>query len=218
MSAISTSFRRRQVFVAVDIERTGPFLVRNKTNSIGFFVGNDRGDPIIQKKVNIEVQWPDGKTLGDFEPTCWHEFWAKQPEEVLNGCKKFAIPIDSAFVEVAQFLQDLERAFPEDCFEIIFLTDNPSFDIANIDFGLEMYAKRKPMRFSSTSGEYRSIIVVDDLLFFMPDESQESFWLNVSSKMKNRLAHDALSDAEKIYRTYIEAVERKQVKGNCSEE
>lgn len=192
---------RKTIFVAVDIESTGAFVIKNAINSIGFWIGDDVGNTITKQKFNIEVVWPTTDNgivvdYGDFEPKCWEEFWSKLPAEKIEECKANTKPKKEAWNYIRDFINGLESEFPEQTHNIVFATDNGSFDIAFINYALELYTDRAPMRYSNF-GRYRRILQADDAFKTLPEALNKSEWDRISAIVKHD--HDPVNDAHCIY-------------------
>jgi hypothetical protein len=203
---------KKVILVAHDIEKTGSFIIANPIISVGFFVGDDQGNTLLTRKFNIQVKWPtyvyngDNKEkmlYNDFEPRCWDEFWSKLDPAIKDRCLVDAKPAQEAWFEVSKFLDELEILYPEDTHKIVFVTDNASFDTASIDYALEKYCQRAPMRYSS-KGKYRSVKSGDDMYDMMPDERKHEAKERIDKLVKHD--HDPVNDAHFIYLQYVEAL------------
>ena len=186
-----------RILVALDIEKAGCLLKGHPVISIGFVVGNDEGVIYERVKVNFRVRWPQ-----DFEERCYKEFWAKNPEAV-KMCQVDPEPLEykQAWQKVGEFVDSLEKRFPFPDFKVTFLSDNPSFDIANVDLGLEEYCQRMPLRYERVSGRYRSVQDPTEQLRLFSDEEQKA--IREAAKAKSPHNHCALSDAGNIYWLYV---------------
>lgn len=191
------------VLVGVDIEKTGSFLIQNPTMSVGFYLTDLDGTELLKRKFNIRVQWPTQDSFGDFEPRCWTEFWSKQPDEIRDAClhKPEADAPEKVWLEIAAFIDSLEVHFPTS--KVVFLSDNASFDVASIDYALEKYAKRAPMRYS-TSGKYRSIKAADDMLDMLPVRARKQADQEIHARASH--THDCVEDAKFIVMQYVYAM------------
>ena len=210
---------KHEILVSVDIEKAGPYLEQNPVISVGFCVGNTEGEVLEQKRFNIKINWPGEYTSlfhsiintisnffypRNFDEECWTSFWSKLPTNVIEDCKKNAKDEETTWIEIALYLDELENRYPEDTHKIKFLTDNASFDIGNIDYYLEKYTGRKPMRYSE-SGKYRSIIGSDDMFFMIPERIRKEYSDKIDSQVKHD--HNPVNDAHYIYLQYVYARE-----------
>lgn len=188
------------ILVSVDIEKTGHMLAAHPVVSVGFVVGDTKGIIYDRLKINFQVAWPTDDCLGDFEERCWTEFWVKNPD-AQKACKTNPDPIDrkEGWMKVAAFLDALETKFPAPEFKIKFLSDNASFDVGNIDYCLEKYAQRQPMRYS-TDLKYRSIQDPTEQMRFVKEKDA----INKAAAEKSPHNHDSLSDATHIFWQYVE--------------
>lgn len=203
-----------RILVAVDIESTGA-LFSHPVNSIGFTVGDMNGNILERKKFNIAVKWfkmTDGKMdYGDFEPRCVDEFWSQLSPEIISRCfTPEPEKPEYAWKNIASWINCLELKYPLEEGEkpwkkFIFVSDNASFDIAKINYGLERYANRLPMRFSTTK-KYRSVISADDMLDMLPKEKYEEVMARINSMSIHD--HDCLNDSHNIYLQGVEALKR----------
>lgn len=200
------------IVVAVDIEKTGA-LFAHPVNSIGFYIAPEVENPselskdqIETFKWNIIVNMPevkDGKVVdyGDFDPQCWDEFWSKQPD-ALARCTSNPSPIAAAnaWHEIAKMIDSLEEKYPDDKFKIKFISDNASFDVATVNYCLEKYTRRLPMRYSS-KGKWRSLVAHKDVFWAMPDDVQKRQMELINRDVNHD--HDPVNDAHYHYLMYI---------------
>ncbi len=200
---------KKIILVSHDIEKVGSFIIKNPIISVGFFIGDDKGNQLHTHRFNISVKWPifdiETKSIcdyGDFEPRCWNEFWKTLDPEIKNKCLIDTNPPAQAWKDISDMLDNLEILYPESDFIIKFLTDNASFDTASIDYALEKYANRAPMRYSST-GKYRSVISADDMFEMLPPNLYSIENSHINSIVKHD--HDPVNDAHYIYLQYIAA-------------
>lgn len=189
----------KKIYVAFDIEHTGEILL-----AIGMCVGNEDGDVLKKKRVNVKVHWPDDHSLGDFEERCWNEFWSKQSSELIATLKENAIPLKHAIETLAGWLNELETTYPSSDYEINFLSDNPSFDIGILDHYLKTICGRRALRYS-LDGVYRSVENPDDMLKMFLKQDVEGELNLIRNKVLHN--HDPANDAEFIYRQYLAARE-----------
>jgi len=205
------------IYVAHDIEKAGAYIIQNPIVSLGFYIGDDMGNLLQTVKFNFIAKWyqtaitqiTENEEIlkvtdyGDFEPSCVQNFWLKLDPIIKARCFE-PEPLEPflGWTAVSHFLQSLEDKYPDDKYNIIFLTDNPSFDTASIDYALEKYVGRLPMRYSST-GKYRLIIAADDAFDMLPSKYRNNAQKKIKKIVKSD--HDPVNDAHYIYLKYIMA-------------
>jgi len=199
--------KKKKVLVTVKIEKTGGSMKNNPACSVAFYVGDEFGKELLKRKFNIIVQWPTYDCIskikyGSFEPRCWKEFWSNdgitiKPELYLPCVTNpEAKSGHQVWVSISKFIDELEKIFPDDTHEIIFVSDNASYDIATIDYQLDVQAGRKAMRYS-TSGKYRSTIPPDDMLMMLSPVDR-AFTMETVDK-NSTYDHDAMEKAKYVY-------------------
>jgi hypothetical protein len=209
-------YKMHRVYVAHDIEKAGVHMIKYPVVSVGFVVADDI-DVIEKRQFNISVNWYeniDGACVhyGDFEKRTVDEFWNRIPIDP-RGMQANAKPAAEAWAEIRAFIDALETEYADA--EIIFLTDNNSFDTANIDYNLELYTGRAPMRFS-TSGVYRAVINADDMFSMMSDKDQQSARAMIAERVTH--SHNPTDDAHYIYEQYIFAAAYRASHASCNPE
>jgi hypothetical protein len=195
----------RTVCVATDIEKCGS-LYKHPVVSVGFYVADlETGQELQRRKFNIEVVWPNGEDYGDFEERCWTEFWVPfVPPHFVKELKENCLTADKAWRDIAEFIDSLEETYSRD--RIVFVSDNASFDIANVDYNLEKYVGRRPMRYS-TRGKYRSIVAADDMFDMIPQPARKMYHTGIDQIAKHD--HDPINDAHYIFLQYFYAMKHK---------
>lgn len=189
------------ICVSVDIEKAG-CMFKYPIVSIGFVVGHKK-EIYEKKRFNIGVNWKKESDGGDFEDRCYDEFWSKQPQNIINECKDNALKAERQWVLIGEWIDQLEKTYPSPEYEICFLTDNASFDIASIDYELEKYTGRKPMRYSS-DGKYRSVKSADDMLDMLDEDSKDVAYYKINEDAIHD--HNPVNDAHYIYLQYYYAL------------
>ena len=184
---MTTTQERETIYVGVDIEKAGNMMMKHPVISVGFAVcKNDAKYTVLAKRrFNFAVNWPSESGMGDFEPRCWTEFWSKLPAEVIHACKVDVLEQEDGWKQVAAWLDALEVEYPADKYRITFVNDNPAFDIGNIDYFLEKYTGRHPMRYTRDGG-YRSVTVVDDVLYMIHPDIRD----DIQNYAKSIISHD----------------------------
>lgn len=196
----------KEVWVAVDIEKAGSNIIQHPVISVGFCVGY-MNDVFEKQRFNLPVTWPkvnisdNSIHYGDFEPKCFDEFWSKMPPEMIEGCKTdlYGSHTD-AWIAIGKWIDALEMKYPNA--KVKFLTDNASYDVATIDYNLEFYTHRSPMRYS-TKGKYRSVKSADDMFDMLPRVCKD-----VYRKLIEKIAphdHNPCNDAHNIMLQYYHA-------------
>jgi hypothetical protein len=198
------------IYVALDIEKCGPMMSRHPVVSIGYCVGNRHGRVYQLGKFNLHVKWPEFDASdevvdwGDFEPACWRQFWSHQPSELLFALQINTMTQADGFTEFARWLHHLETVmFPRH--RIVFVSDNPSFDIGTIDYNLERYCGQLPVRYSRTCDVYRQVQSPVDMVRGMQPGVFERGMRALPAPYMERAAHDPASDAEHVYRMMLTA-------------
>lgn len=185
-------------YIAVDIETTGASYKKHKVLSVGFVVG-DLNVVLERRRFNIKANWKPVEEGGDFEARCIKEFWSRMDEKTKEDCKYDAVEDSVAWKAVEHWLNEMERKYGE----IDFLTDNASFDIARIDYCLDKYCDRLPMRFSTT-GKYRAIYSADDMYSMLSYEQRAICDKQISEIVAHD--HNPVNDAEYVYMQYVMAM------------
>jgi hypothetical protein len=201
----------KTILVSVDIEKAGCLIAKHPVISVGFSVGDTNGRLFSQRKFNVSVNWfqkdSEGNVTnyGDFEKRCVDEFWSKLPQSTIEKCltNPEPLPAESAWIAIGAWIDFLEELYPIGEYEIKFVSDNPSFDIGNIDYCLERYAGRIPMRYTS-KGKYRSIVTSDDMLYMLPTKAL----VEAKERIDNQVTHDhdCVNDSYNIMLQYVEVL------------
>lgn len=199
----------QRIYVAVDIEKTGSQLLAHKIISIGLCVGNETGEILERKRIDLQVKWFTQDDYGDFEPNCVDEFWDSRPELRPLFDHPGALPQATGILQFADWIDNLEERFPHPAYKIKFVSDNPSFDIATLDLACEIHAARRPIRYSArqypdargTRHQYRAIEVPWKLLDAFPEVEVNREVARIKETLTKK--HDPVQDAEFIYRLYM---------------
>ena len=197
-------------YLAFDIEKAGCLPIRHPVIAVGVCLGDEDGLIIEKKRWTFQVQWPDDlknpSHYGDFEPRCWEEFWSKQKPELIAELKQDAKPQKEGWNDFVKWVDELEKKYSK----IVLLSDNPGYDLGAIDVNLERYTERMPLRYASTTGDYRSLIVSDDAYYIASEDT-------MMAVKEERLFpfvqpdHRPENDAEVVFRQYLVAMELKHV-------
>lgn len=203
----SCEWDKKKIFVALDIEKAGALHIKHPIVSIGWCIGDADGKVLCKDRINLNVKWPtieqnpDVRDYGDFEPRCWDEFWSKRPRDLIDSMKANAYEQKKGIEQFARLLDFLETEYPSPNHEIVFLTDNPAFDIAALDVALELQVGRMPIRYDS-KGRYRSIQIPDEAMHLLSaHDARDLVRAYVDCVVKHD--HDPSNDAEHVYRQYL---------------
>lgn len=121
-------------FLAIDIETTGPYYIKNHIMAIGYVFLDSDGNVLMKKRISLEF---DDTT---FTYQCF-KFWSRGNNmDKVKQFKKDAVDVKSGLWE---FVNDL-NAFNLYCNTII-VSDNPLFDIGFINYYLEKYIEHEPI-------------------------------------------------------------------------
>lgn len=195
----SVKQKLQTILIGVDIEKTGKMLMKHPVVSIGFAVCNDMAELIDSRRINFAVNWKPESEGGDFEDRCWTEFWSTLPHSIIDACKVDAHTQEEGWRSVAVWLDSLEQIYPPEQYKIMFINDNPSFDIANIDYNLDRFVNRPPMRYTST-GQYRTITTVDDAFYMLPKQAIGQMKQDINKVVKHD--HNPVNDAHFMCQQY----------------
>lgn len=132
--------------LAMDIETSGSSLTQNGIVSIGCSLQDQYSNELGTFQVNLTL--PENCV---YEERCLREFWLKNPR-AHEFVQKDALPPDTAMEMFREFLGSAEADYPD----LMVVSDNPSFDIAWLNFYLSQYTNRLPLNYSE-KGEYRAI-------------------------------------------------------------
>ncbi len=132
--------------LACDVETSGSCFRENAILAIGCSLQNMQGEEV--KKFFRTLKIP--KERG-FEEDCLKNFWSKHTMLL----KFFEKEADETAEVMHEFVEFMEKVDQFD--SVIIICDNPSFDIAWIDYYLSYYTARKPMRYCSRTNAYRMV-------------------------------------------------------------
>lgn len=204
---------KKVLFVAVDIEKAGALLTKHPIISIGHVlvsrtieVAADKSERIVSdrliegRRFNFLVVWSSVEEGGSFEKRCYDEFWSKLDQKIIDGCRADALSTKEGWATYAAWLTSLEKNFPDH--KVKFLTDNASFDVASIDYNLEVWANRLPMRYSSNN-RYRAVVSADDMLEAVPEPFQKVAFEFVRKNSNHD--HNPINDAYSIWLQFMVA-------------
>lgn len=192
--------------LALDIETSGSSYKDNGILSIGASLQDQ--EFIEKESFQVNILLPEGRT---YEKNCKEKFWDKFPE-AQKFVKNNAIEPKEAMQSFSKFLFNIENRYPN----TVIVSDNPSFDIAWVDYYLDIYADRKPLRYSENE-VYNMVwdsasIQKAWLCFKTPDSSFYSPPRDHREKLKLQTQyvhdHNPLNDARIIANFYIQTIKQ----------
>ena len=135
---------RTCVIMTVDIETSGPSILRNGILSIGICVGTHKG--VLEKK-RIDIKLSDDRV---YDQQCMQQFWHYHPTLHQNIQKDAVVP----HIGMQAFVNFICKY--ESRYHVKIVTDNPSFDVYFINYYLEKYTNSLPLTYT-LDGKYRPI-------------------------------------------------------------
>ena len=146
----------QKIFIAIDIEKVKRSASQG-LQAIGIVIGEKIGKEyiVIEKRVFCA---PFPKNVFDpnvMDQNVLNEFWSRdEMKEIIKMIDKNSILYEEALGSFVEFFNSVETRYPQS--EIILISDNPSFDIGNLDAELENGGFRKfPLRYSNDGKKYR---------------------------------------------------------------
>lgn len=133
---------------SLDIETSGPIYTKHGILGIGWCAGRKDGT-FDSGQINMFL--PEGT---DFEQKCWEEFWSKNIS-TLQKLKEGAVSPAEGIKNFISILDGYEQDY-----DVMIVTDNPSFDVGFINYYLATYLGRNPLTYDSF-GKYRPIFDTD---------------------------------------------------------
>ena len=153
-------------FLALDIETSGPSPVHHSILSIGWCLGDQDGNVLDNKRIDIKMLKIKG-----MHPYTLNTFWSEHSKTLDVITKNARHPSDAIY----EFLQVLD-AF-DHVYDLRILTDNPSFDISFINAYVATYAQRIPINYRfGRDNEYRVIIDTDSFNRVFMTQPPSEMW------------------------------------------
>jgi hypothetical protein len=189
-----------KVLFALDIEGSGASFSQNGIVAIGWCVGKMDGKILEKKRVSVALQ------KRGFEPRCKTQYWDNPAQAAqLEVFKKEALePVEA----MKQFIASVDRF--EDSYDVIILTDNAAYDVAWLNYYLDLYLGRNPLSYKKDQMTYRPIAEPKGFAMSrkMKFNSNENWSFDMEkykdglTKLKIMSLHDHWpeNDAENIYR------------------
>ncbi len=186
---------RTILLCAIDIETSGPQLIKNGILSIGICAGTISGNIVLKKRIDIKLEEDQ-----IFDKHTYDNFWIKNLN-VLEIIKKNAIAPRDAMIEFMKIINYLDENY-----QLIIISDCITFDIGFINYYLAKYLDRKPLTYDYKdtfrpvydSDSYNRGVVKATYRNIYTNDIQIMKKLNFTVK-KNGINHMPEDDAEYIY-------------------
>lgn len=183
------------ILCAIDIETSGPKLIKNGILSIGICAGSVTGSILIKKRFDLKL---DEEQEYDIE--CYEKFWKKNLN-VLEEIKKNSIHPKDAMTNFMKLIDYLDEKY-----QLIIISDCVTFDIGFVNYYLSKYLDRKPLTYN-IKGEFRPVYDTDCYSRGAVGASYRNIYTDDTIVMKslkfsisrNGIAHMPEDDAEYIY-------------------
>jgi len=180
---------------AIDIETSGPKLIKNGILSIGICAGTISGNIIVKKRIDVELEDEQ-----DYDKDTYDNFWIKNLD-ILNEIKKRPLKPKVAVGELMKIIDYLDENF-----QLIIISDCVSFDVGFINYYLAKYLDRKPLTYNY-KGDFRPVYDSDSYNRGVIKASYKQIYTNdniIMRKLKfeirqNGSKHMPDDDAEYIY-------------------
>jgi hypothetical protein len=161
-----------------------------------------------------ETFLPDWEQICD--PVTYEGFW-KNHEMVLRNLWRDALHPKKAWKEIDKFIKTIYNIAEEDNNEVIWISDNPSYDFSHLDHGISKYLDQLPVRFSNrqTKSEIKQYFKENNKYpdsyenHCIEDPSEQIKFhphKNIIEKIVKTIVqhtHYPDKDAEEIYLTYL---------------
>ncbi len=193
------------ILCAIDIESTGPNILKNGIISIGYCIGNIIGEIYLKKRINLKL---DDNISFDPEFFC---FWNKHIS-ILELLKVNQITPKEA---MEQFINDIDKF--DSIGKLIIISDNITFDLGFLNYYLAKYLDRLPLTYR-LGKEFRPVYDIDSYARGILQQDYKSIWthdLELETRFKFKikrnidLIHTPDNDAEYIYNLHRMTLIRK---------
>lgn len=188
---------KNKLLIAVDIETSGCQFSKHGILAIGFCIG-DLNNIHNNNKYRINFALDENIV---FEKRCMDEFWSKNMNK-LEELKKDQYSPKQGIQKFIDYIDNFEKTF-----ELIFISDNPTFDFGFINYYLDKYLDRRPLSFNSIDNSYRPLFDTDCYTRGVLNLDYSNIWTSdadiinkLNIKLPNNIIHDHLpeNDAEYI--------------------
>jgi len=201
-TTVTTTFEesKKKALFALDIEGSGASFAHNGIVAIGWCVGTMDGAILEKKRISVALK------NRSFESRCVTQYWEKPAQAAqLKVFEKEALEPAEA---MKQFIASVDRF--EDMYDLVILTDNAAYDVAWLNYYLDLYLGRHPLSYKKDQSTYRPIAEPRGFAMArkMKSSNQASWTFDMEkynaglTKLKSLTLHDHWpeNDAEHIYR------------------
>ena len=140
---------KQPILCAIDIETSGPNIIKNGILSIGICAGTVTGNIIVRRRIDVKLH-----RSKSFDTNTWDNFWCKN-KKILEIIQEHPLEESAAVIEFINVIDDLE-----DNYKVIIISDNPVFDIGFLNYYLAFYINRLPLQYDK-EGVFRPIYDTD---------------------------------------------------------
>lgn len=134
-----TPFVKECLYVAFDIEKAG-CRFEHHLLAVGACVAT-LADGVIAKRT-WAILPQEGR---DWEPRCIYEFWYQHPR-VLERIAKEGKPLKEQMHSLLEWIRAIEAKYPDDQYNIVYLSDNPNYDLGQLDYYFCSETGEAPLR------------------------------------------------------------------------
>ena len=191
------------IICAIDIETSGPNIIKNGIISIGYCIGSINGKVLIKKRINMLL---DNEC--SFDNDTLQNFWMKHLD-ILDKLRENQISPKDGMNEFIKDIDDYDSKY-----KLIIISDNVSFDISFVNYYLAKYLDRKPLSYKLNK-YYRSIYDTDSYARGILNQNYDNLSVNdldlikkykLTITSKKSQAHYPDDDAFYIYELHRKVI------------
>lgn len=160
---MTTLTLHKECLLGIDVETSGPDMIRNFLVAIGACVVQVDGNRVCDEedKFLVYLQPPPGT---GWDPVCLADFW-NSPRKSIDGKTQLQLLYESyahhvtwspkdAMNRFASWLHAMSFKYPR----MVLITDTAGYDVAWLDYALQRFAHQKPFpSLAYCTGAYRTI-------------------------------------------------------------
>lgn len=187
--------KKQTLLFAIDVETSGCRPSVHNLLAIGICTMTINGNVITKKRISMVPE----KIV--YEGLCWETFW-KDRLHIIEELKKDSVSLKEG---LRQFIQIIDLC--DDLYEVVILTDNPSFDLQWINYHLDVLMGRKPIAYVKGGTTYRPTFDTESYTRgLLQMDYEKSLWTDDKEvikkfdiKIPNNVVHDHLSENDAHY-------------------